>query len=134
MCRNGHRQYYPTLMIFKFKIQQYQTDAVENTVAVFNGQPSHKVAAEYRMDKGKVLHQNMFDSDTGYCNHNLELDEKTLLKNINSIQNRNDIEPSSSLSKGLGDVNLDIEMETGTGKTYVYIKTMFELNKHSERV
>ena len=117
------------MMKFKFKIQQYQTDAVENTVAVFNGQPSHKVAAEYRMDKGKVLHQNMFDSDTGYCNHRLELDGETLLKNINSIQNRNDIEPSSSLSKGLGDVNLDIEMETGTGKTYVYIKTMFELNK-----
>ncbi len=59
----------------------------------------------------------------------MELDGKVLLKNINTIQNPYDITPSASLSKGIGAVNLDIEMETGTGKTYVYIKTMFELNK-----
>lgn len=116
-------------MKFKFKIQQYQTDAVENTVAVFNGQPSHK--AEYRLDKGtqRNRQQEMNIEEVGYCNHHIELDDKTLLKNINSIQNLYDIEPSHSLSKGLARVNLDIEMETGTGKTYVYIKTMFELNK-----
>ena len=116
-------------MKFKFKIQQYQTDAVENTVAVFNGQPSHK--AEYRLDKGtqRNRQQEMNIEEVGYCNHHIELDDKTLLKNINFIQNLYDIEPSHSLSKGLARVNLDIEMETGTGKTYVYIKTMFELNK-----
>ena len=117
-------------MKFKFKIQQYQTDAVENTVAVFNGQPSHK--ADYLIDRGTQLNTQQKEMDIeerGYCNHQIELDDKTLLQNINSIQNLYDIEPSHTLSKGLGRVNLDIEMETGTGKTYVYIKTMFELNK-----
>ena len=117
-------------MKFKFKIQQYQTDAVENTVAVFTGQPSHRVA-EYRRDMGshKGQQQFQYESETGYRNHHIELDGRTLLKNINAIQNLYDITPSTTLSKGVGAVNLDIEMETGTGKTYVYIKTMFELNK-----
>ena len=116
-------------MKFKFKIQQYQTDAVENTVAVFTGQPSHRVS-EYRRDLGKRSQQQMdFEGGTGFRNHRIELDSKTLLKNINSIQNLYDITPSPTLAKGVGAVNLDIEMETGTGKTYVYIKTMFELNK-----
>ncbi len=116
-------------MKFKFKIQQYQTDAVENTVAVFTGQPSHRVS-EYRRDLGKRSQQQMdFEGETGFRNHRIELDSKTLLKNINSIQNLYDITPSPTLAKGVGAVNLDIEMETGTGKTYVYIKTMFELNK-----
>lgn len=116
-------------MKFKFKIQQYQTDAVENTVAVFAGQPSYKMAV-YRIDPGK-RDKNLFDEDeyTGYRNHHLELDGHTLLNNIHTVQNLYDITPSTQLSKGMGAVNLDIEMETGTGKTYVYIKTMFELNK-----
>ncbi len=116
-------------MKFKFKIQQYQTDAVENTVAVFSGQPSHKVA-EYRRDLGKRQQQQLeFGGETGFRNHLIELDSRALLKNINAIQHLSDITPSATLSKGVGAVNLDIEMETGTGKTYVYIKTMFELNK-----
>ena len=116
-------------MKFKFKIQQYQTDAVENTVSVFIGQPSHRVA-EYRRDLGKRSQQQIdFEGETGFRNHHIELDGRTLLKNINAIQNLYDITPSATLSKGVGAVNLDIEMETGTGKTYVYIKTMFELNK-----
>ena len=116
-------------MKFKFKIQQYQTDAVENTVSVFTGQPSHRVA-EYRRDLGKRAQQQIdFEGETGVRNHHIELDGRALLKNINSIQNLYDISPSTTLSKGVGAVNLDIEMETGTGKTYVYIKTMFELNK-----
>ena len=116
-------------MKFKFKIQQYQTDAVENTVAVFTGQPSHRVA-EYRIDRGKRTQQQIdFEGDTGFRNHRIELDGRALLKNINAIQNLYDITPSATLAKGVGAVNLDIEMETGTGKTYVYIKTMFELNK-----
>ena len=117
------------VMKFKFKIQQYQTEAVENTVSVFTGQPSHRVA-EYRRDLGKRTQQQIdFDGETGFRNHHIELDGRTLLKNINAIQNLYDITPSATLAKGVGAVNLDIEMETGTGKTYVYIKTMFELNK-----
>ena len=117
-------------MKFKFKIQQYQTEAVENTVAVFRGQPSH-MPATYRRDLGKYKQGRIEyeDEETGYCNHRLELGNEALLHNIRSVQNLYDIAPSSTLAKGIAPVNLDIEMETGTGKTYVYIKTMFELNK-----
>lgn len=117
-------------MKFKFKIQQYQTDAVENTVAVFRGQPSHTLST-YRRDLGTYQNQRIIykEEEAGYGNHRLELDKQTILRNIRSIQNLYDIAPSETLAKGVAPVNLDIEMETGTGKTYVYIKTMFELNK-----
>ncbi|MBO5794772.1 MAG: DEAD/DEAH box helicase family protein, partial [Bacteroidaceae bacterium] len=105
------------------------TDAVENTVEVFKGQPSHGPAT-YRRDLG-ISRQGQFqyEGETGYGNHIIELGDRAILQNINSIQNLYDIAPSTSLAKGVARVNLDIEMETGTGKTYVYIKTMFELNK-----
>ena len=117
-------------MKFKFKIQQYQTDAVENTVAVFRGQSSHALSA-YRRDlgtykSGRIIYK---EDEIGYGNHRLELDSQTMLRNIRFVQNLYDITPSETLAKGVAPVNLDIEMETGTGKTYVYIKTMFELNK-----
>ncbi|MBQ8270201.1 MAG: DEAD/DEAH box helicase family protein [Bacteroidaceae bacterium] len=116
-------------MKFKFKIQQYQTDAVENTVAVFTGQPSHTLT-KYRLDMGKRNGELRYKGDDdAYCNADIELTDAQLLDNIRKIQSSNLIAPSNSLTKGLGRVNLDIEMETGTGKTYVYIKTMFELNK-----
>lgn len=117
-------------MKFKFKIQQYQTDAVENTVAVFRGQPSHTLS-NYRIDLGTYKQQRITyeEEETGYANHRLELDAQTILKNIRTVQNLYDIAPSETLAKGIAPVNLDIEMETGTGKTYVYIKTMFELNR-----
>lgn len=117
-------------MKFKFKIQQYQTDAVENTVAVFTGQPSRALSV-YRRDLGTYKQQQITyeEEETGYANHRLELDAQTILKNIRSVQNLYDIAPSETLAKGIAPVNLDIEMETGTGKTYVYTKTMFELNK-----
>lgn len=117
-------------MKFKFKIQQYQTDAVENTVAVFRGQPSHTLSA-YRRDLGTYKEKRFAykEEEIGYGNHRLELDRQTILQNIRSVQNLYDITPSETLAQGVAPVNLDIEMETGTGKTYVYIKTMFELNK-----
>ena len=117
-------------MNFKFKIQQYQTDAVENTVAVFRGQPSHTFS-NYCIDLGTYKQQRITyeEEETGYANHRLELDAQAILKNIRSVQNLCDIAPSETLAKGIAPVNLDIEMETGTGKTYVYIKTMFELNR-----
>ena len=59
----------------------------------------------------------------------MELSDERLLNNIQSLQRQNNIKLSNSLVKDLGRCSLDIEMETGTGKTYVYIKTMFELNK-----
>lgn len=129
-------------MKFNFKIQQYQTDAVEAVVRVFNGQ-GHYDKISYIRDLGKkkvnqqmgILAEDEFgevldlDSDTGYKNEMVELSDEQLLKNIQQLQNENNIKMSTSLVKDLGRCSLDIEMETGTGKTYVYIKTMFELNK-----
>ena len=97
---------------------------------VNSGQPSHTLST-YRRDLGTYQNQRIIykEEEAGYGNHRLELDKQTILRNIRSIQNLYDIVPSETLSKGVAPVNLDIEMETGTGKTYVYIKTMFELNK-----
>ena len=67
--------------------------------------------------------------DTGWLNEALQLTDEQLIGNIRDVQQHNDIHQSASLVKGLGRCALDVEMETGTGKTYVYIKTMFELNK-----
>jgi type III restriction enzyme len=66
--------------------------------------------------------------EAAYRNTNVELSTQQLLKNIRDVQTRNNIKYSTELSTGLGTVSLDVEMETGTGKTYCYIKTMFELN------
>ena len=119
-------------MKFKFKIQGYQTEAVNNTTSIFTGQPNRD-SSKYRRDLGKrdsgIIR---FDGDDdGYRNADVELSPKQLLENLHSVQTTVGVPLSKSLSKidGLGAVNLDVEMETGTGKTYVYIKTMFELNK-----
>lgn len=120
-------------MKFKFKIQQYQTDAVESTVSVFAGQPS-KTNTQYRRDLGKQKQQLKAEFEeeyVGYRNADVELNANQLLENIHHQQVQNDIPLSKSLTatNGLGACSLDVEMETGTGKTYVYIKTMFEMNK-----
>ena len=119
-------------MKFKFKIQGYQTDAVSNTTVIFTGQPNRD-NAHYRRDLGKLAAGTMREmlDDDGYRNADVELSSKQLLENLHSVQTLAGVPLSKSLTKidGLGAVNLDVEMETGTGKTYVYIKTMFELNK-----
>lgn len=117
-------------MKFKFKIQQYQTEAVENTVNVFAGQPAQQGQKDYRIDLGKRAQTIAFEGeDSGYSNGEIVLTNEQILDNIRDIQVAQLIQPSTSLAKGQGRVSLDIEMETGTGKTYVYIKTMFELNR-----
>ena len=117
-------------MKFKFKIQQYQTEAVENTVNVFAGQPAQQGQKGYRIDLGKRAETIAFEGeDSGYSNGDIVLTNEQILDNIRDIQVAQLIQPSTSLAKGQGRVSLDIEMETGTGKTYVYIKTMFELNR-----
>ncbi|MDE6268334.1 MAG: DEAD/DEAH box helicase family protein [Muribaculaceae bacterium] len=119
-------------MKFKFKIQGYQTDAVSNTTAIFTGQPN-RGNAQYRRDLGKLTSGTMREmlEDDGYRNADVELSSKQLLENLHAVQTTAGVPLSKALTKieGLGAVNLDVEMETGTGKTYVYIKTMFELNK-----
>lgn len=116
-------------MKFKFKIQQYQTDAVECIARVFDGEPCIDKTL-YRRDIGKVDSPMLrLENEEGFSNHELVQSEGNLLENIRQLQLENDIKKSEKLNKNLGLVNLDIEMETGTGKTYVYIKSMFELNK-----
>jgi type III restriction enzyme len=129
-------------MKFNFKIQSFQTEAADAVTGVFNGQ-SKQDRKSYRRDLGryeKPVQQQMLlfqtaaaqdeDYDTGYRNTAVELSDEQLLKNIREIQIGNNINLSQKLHKKLGAASLDVEMETGTGKTYVYIKTMFELNKH----
>ena len=130
-------------MKFNFKIQQYQTEAVDAVVNVFNGQSFHD-RNSYIRDLGKMKSADMqmtlgltdeeielYDpvNDAGYKNEEVELSDEQLLSNIHTLQSQNNIKLSPVLIKNLGRCSLDIEMETGTGKTYVYIKTMFELNK-----
>ena len=130
-------------MKFNFKIQQYQTDAVNAVVKVFNGQKYYD-KVNYIRDLGKQNNEpkqiqinsnddesTIYDplNDIGYKNEAIELTDESLIQNIHTLQSQNNIKLSQSLVKDLGRCSLDIEMETGTGKTYVYIKTMFELNK-----
>lgn len=123
-------------MKFKFTIQDYQTDAVNSVVRVFAGQP-YQDKISYRRDTGTqeierdLFNYNLSDEELymGFANAPVALDQYQILKNIQDVQNDNNIKESSSLAKHMGACSLDVEMETGTGKTYVYIKTMFELNK-----
>ena len=125
-------------MKLQFKVQQYQTDAVDSVVEVFTGQPKHN-GVSYRVDPGKVkpvANPGLFDaSDTpeaGLRNAEIELSGAQLLKNIHRVQRSRNLPLAPKLvdSKAApGAPNLDVEMETGTGKTYVYIKTIMELHK-----
>lgn len=122
-------------MKLQFKHQKFQADAAKAVVDVFAGQPY--LTSSYMMDKGIMgerlgFYQESFfeKSDfTGWSNQKIvpQLTDGRILENIRKIQRRNQIEPSADLE---GRYNLTIEMETGVGKTYTYIKTMYELNKH----
>ena len=121
-------------MKFKFTIQPYQTEAVESVTNVFAGQPFNDRFA-YRRDiqiERDVTNWMMPDEELymGFANARVQLDMSQLLENIRRVQARNNVKLANTVvSNGLGACSLDVEMETGTGKTYVYIKTMFELNK-----
>lgn len=115
-------------MKLKFKVQPYQTNAVESVVDCFAGQPFDS-GTIYRIDPG-MKKQAVLD-ETGFKNADLRLTDSQLLSNIHAVQRRGNLNISETLVSGKGArINLDVEMETGTGKTYCYIKTMFELNKH----
>lgn len=120
-------------MKFNFKIQQYQTDAVKSVVDVFKGQP-YRDGISYRKDIGdkSTITYSLIESDfedAGFKNEKLLISSDVLLSNIKKVQQCNNVMLSDRLSDDLGSCSLDIEMETGTGKTYVYIKTMYELNQ-----
>lgn len=114
-------------MKLQFKHQGFQRDAAQAVVEVFRGQPLQDAFA-YRMDRGK----GGLDFETeGFRNHDILLSNELLTQNIRNTQISQDLQPIDRvLRDASGTLALSIEMETGTGKTYTYIKTMYELYKH----
>ncbi|MEI7733033.1 MAG: DEAD/DEAH box helicase family protein [Verrucomicrobiota bacterium] len=117
-------------MKLKFKQQAYQTHAVEAVADCFLGQPKNN-GVSYRIDPGRGDTQTMFSiGESGFKNSDVAVPLAQVLTNVHAVQLRHNLPLSLGLKVSAGcDINLDIEMETGTGKTYCYIKTMFELNK-----
>lgn len=121
-------------MKIQFKLQDYQTNAVDAVVDCFAGQPLISKLS-YTIEPTPVPAdgtQPLLDVEEleGFRNAELRLTTSQLLANIQRIQLEQDIPQSESLiSTPTCKINLDVEMETGTGKTYCYIKTMFELQE-----
>jgi len=121
-------------MKLKFKRQAFQTAAVEAVADCFGGQPL-ATGLSYRVDPGKPDEDpqarfSVVDELAGFKNAEIALPDAKLLENIQSVQRSQNLPMSQSLvSSKVCKVNLDIEMETGTGKTYCYIKSMFEMNQ-----
>ncbi len=118
-------------MKLQFKVQQYQTEAVDAVVDVFSGQP-YADGVTYSIDPGNDAQATLLE-DAGLRNAPIALTPPQLLTNVHLVQQARGLELSTSLfdpvKKSAAPINLDIEMETGTGKTYVYIKTIMELHK-----
>jgi len=125
-------------MKLQFKVQQYQTDAVDAVVEAFAGQPKHD-GVSYRIDPGKAtitsdptLFEPTVAPDSGLRNSEIALTATQRLENVHKVQRSRNLPLAQKLTDSKaapGAPNLDVEMETGTGKTYVYIKTIMELNK-----
>lgn len=124
-------------MKLRFKNQAFQAEAAKAICDVFSGQP--KITPTYLIDKGlsqkdfrqiKIGDGVLVDEDyidfNGYKNSEIRIPDTDILNNLQKIQRELQIEPSAKLE---GTYNLSVEMETGVGKTYTYIKTMYELNK-----
>ena len=132
-------------MQLQFKEQSFQVQAVKAIVDCFAGQSlkSNRFTLERSQDiirKAKQAAEGTqslaFEADVleeiGYRNSALQITESQVLKNIQTVQRLNDLNESQQLLRPAGftkGYNLTIEMETGTGKTYTYIRTMYELHK-----
>ena len=119
-------------MRIQYKHQKFQADAAKAVVDVFAGQPY--LTPTYMMDRGSGYIQTSLTDDrdfTGWSNQRIipELNDQVILEHLQKIQRTNQIAPSSKLEGRADGYNLTIEMETGVGKTYTYIKTMYELNR-----
>jgi type III restriction enzyme len=119
-------------MKLKFKHQSYQADSVQTVIDCFRGQTVNKTVSRYLIDPGNVAkgRTGELTDDIGFRNADIQANVK-LLENIQKVQRHQNLPQSLSLVQTKAStINLDIEMETGTGKTYCYIKSIFELNKH----
>ena len=119
-------------MKLQYKHQRFQADAAKAVVDVFAGQPY--LTPSYMMDRGTGTYQQSLTEDidfTGWSNQKIvpELKDEIVLEHVRKIQQANQLKPSDQLEGRSSGYNLTIEMETGVGKTYTYIKTMYELNK-----
>ncbi len=119
-------------MNIQYKQQKFQADAAKAVVDVFAGQPY--LTSSYMMDKGSgYLQQSLTDRDdfTGWRNQKIVpgLSDQLILEQLNKVQRKGGIAPSPRLEGRENGYHLTIEMETGVGKTYTYIKTMYELNR-----
>ena len=112
-------------MKLKFKQQQYQTDAVNSVIKCFEGQTKGLKKEIISREKTKILDFEYIRVNEIFSNKKIELTNEELLENIQNIQKKQEIKVIDNLTSK----NFTIEMETGTGKTYVYTKTMFELNR-----
>lgn len=120
-------------MKIQYRHQKFQADAAKAVVDVFAGQPN--LTSTYMMDRGSGNYQIGVNEEldfTGFGNQKIvpELSDRQILEQLNKVQRTNQIKPSEKLEGRENGYNLTVEMETGVGKTYTYIKTMFELNKH----
>ena len=104
----------------------YQHAAVEAVADLFSGQEIYRTefTVTYQPESSAQTSLGFTESELGIGNR-LQLLDDEILENLRSIQLRNDLRPSDSLASG----DFTVEMETGTGKTYVYLRTIFELNK-----
>lgn len=112
--------------------QQYQIDAINSVVHLFDGQPDDSgLLLENLMANAETLTEensqiSLLQTEIGAVGNNLVLSEDIVLENLRRVQEQNGLPVSDELTGGL---QFDIEMETGTGKTYVYLRTIFELAK-----
>jgi len=105
--------------------QEFQKDAVNAIVDIFEGLPLNESGIKISLkSKGKGLFENLQQNELGIGN-DISLPDDEILKNIHKIQDKNDILRTPTLQG----MDFSVEMETGTGKTYVYLRTILELNK-----
>lgn len=117
-------------MKLKFKEQQYQNDAVNSVINCFLGENKgnrRNLLARYTKvyDEGTLLERKEDVEVISFGNHSITLSETDIRNNIRNVQRQNDI----NYTDNAGITDYTIEMETGTGKTFTYIQTMYELNK-----
>ena len=114
-------------MKLQFKHQGFQIEAAKAVVDVFNGQPRQGLLSYIQGEREGELPMEQY----GFCNQELFLQDQALLQNIHAVQARHGLQLIHAVQRDEhGTLPLSIEMETGTGKTYTYIKTMYELHKH----
>src|SRR6185503_2389764 len=115
--------------------QEYQIAAVDAVVDLSDGQPLNKGDFEITFEsKGQGLFSSQVQTELGIGNA-LVIDRETILKNLQRVQERNELDADKFLlpvdygANASAPLNFSVEMETGTGKTYVYLRTIFELNR-----